>query len=393
MPDTTAVRTNQPAGAASPVRLMPGDTPGQPLRDAIGLCLSGGGYRAMLFHLGTLWRLNDLGYLGKLDRISSVSGGSITAGVLGLHWSEIGVKPDAPAADFGMVVEEVRRMASHTIDIGSVLEGVFGPGLVSGKVESAYDDMLFHGATLQSLPDTPRFVINATNVQSGVLFRFSKPFLADWRVGMVKSPKVPLALAVAASSAFPPVLSPCELDFRKHGCKFEPGSGQDLQCEPYTTEAVLTDGGVYDNLGLETVWKSYRTVLVSDGGGSLEAEESPHRDWARHSFRILNLIDNQVRALRVRQLVESYQKGERRGAYWGIRTDIANYAAPGGLPCPFVATLKLAATPTRLKAVPGGLQEALINWGYADCDAAMRAYVDATLPAPAGFPYPRGVMP
>ena len=52
----------------------------------IGLCLSGGGYRAMLFHVGSLWRLLEMGYLAKLDRISSVSGGSITAATLGLHW-------------------------------------------------------------------------------------------------------------------------------------------------------------------------------------------------------------------------------------------------------------------------------------------------------------------
>ena len=55
----------------------------------IALCLSGGGYRAMLFHLGALWRLNEIGYLPKLERISSVSGGSITAGVLGLKWERL----------------------------------------------------------------------------------------------------------------------------------------------------------------------------------------------------------------------------------------------------------------------------------------------------------------
>src|SRR5215470_5372477 len=50
----------------------------------VALCLSGGGYRAMLFHVGVLWRLNELGWLARLDRVSSVSGGSITAGVLAL---------------------------------------------------------------------------------------------------------------------------------------------------------------------------------------------------------------------------------------------------------------------------------------------------------------------
>src|SRR5881397_1051954 len=71
--------------ASFPVRLIATDTD-KPPRPGIALCLSGGGYRAMLFHLGALWRLNELAYLPKLARISSVSGGSITAGVLGHRW-------------------------------------------------------------------------------------------------------------------------------------------------------------------------------------------------------------------------------------------------------------------------------------------------------------------
>src|SRR5260370_11456881 len=57
--------------------------------NAAALSLSGGGYRAMVFHVGALWRLNEVGLLGKLKRISSVSGGSITAGVLALCWKEL----------------------------------------------------------------------------------------------------------------------------------------------------------------------------------------------------------------------------------------------------------------------------------------------------------------
>lgn len=387
MPDEST-NIHQPLSASAPVRSTPGDQPA-PLKAGIGLCLSGGGYRAMVFHLGALQRLNEAGYLGRLDRISSVSGGSITAGVLALHWNELGVTPNAPAPNFAVVADAVRVMAGKTIDIGSILEGVFGPGTVSAKIEAAYDDELFHGATLQSLPDSPRFVINATNVQSGVLFRFSKPYMADWRVGRVNHPNIPLAAAVAASSAFPPVLSPAELDFHKYGCVFEPNSGQDLQRDPFTSKAVLSDGGVYDNLGLETVWKDYQTVLVSDGGGHLEAEEAPHRDWARHAYRILDIIDSQVRSVRTRQLVESYRKGERSGTYWGIRTNIADYQTPS-LDCPFEDTVKISQIPTRLKALSQAEQECLINWGYAVTDAALRKYVIQDLPMPAGFPFARG---
>src|SRR5258708_12082538 len=70
-----------------PVHWIPTDDQSLPPAPGIALCLSGGGYRAMLFHLGTLWRLNELGYLPKLDRISSVSGGSITAALLRMNSS------------------------------------------------------------------------------------------------------------------------------------------------------------------------------------------------------------------------------------------------------------------------------------------------------------------
>ena len=357
----------------------------------IGLCLSGGGYRAMLFHLGSLWRLNQFGYLPKLARISSVSGGSITAGMLGLRWERLAFDADGVGRAFDAeVVQPVRALAGKTIDEGSILGGVFLPGSISDRIVDAYRKHLFGDATLQDLPvDPPRFVINATNVQSGALWRFSRPYMADYRVGMIRNPTVALAVAVAASSAFPPVLSPLKMEL--NAADYEPASGQssdDLHRGDFMSDVVLTDGGVYDNLGLETVWKRYETVLVSDGGGKLAPEEQPKSDWARHAIRVNELIDNQVRSLRKRLLIESYRQGERRGAYWGIRSDVADYHLPDPLPCPADKTIVLAKTPTRLKRLEPVLQERLINWGYAICDVAMRAWVDPALPKPGGFPYP-----
>ena len=59
-------------------------------RAGLALCLSGGGYRAMVFHAGALQQLNELGYLPRLDFVSSVSGGSLAAGVLALAWRTCG---------------------------------------------------------------------------------------------------------------------------------------------------------------------------------------------------------------------------------------------------------------------------------------------------------------
>jgi NTE family protein len=350
------------------------------------LCLSGGGYRAMLFHAGCLWRLNEVGLLGGMKRVSSVSGGSITAGLLAINWSTVNKAAGPVSSAFqSAVIGNIRKMASTTIDEPAILGGIFLPGSISDHVQGHYKQVLFGNKTLQDLPDEPRFVLNATNVQSGVLMRFSKPYLSDYRVGQVLNPRLPLACAVAASSAFPPVLSPCEIKVADYGLTFEkPGPGEDLNRPPFTTDLVLTDGGVYDNLGLETAWKRYDTILVSDGGAHFHEQGSPYHDWLRHSYRVLDVIDSQVRALRVRQLNAMYAAGERKGCYWGI-----GQTYPGGpLPCPAARTAELAAVPTRLKALDDVTQERLINWGYAICEGSLRTQFKVPGGDTLQFPYP-----
>jgi NTE family protein len=149
-------------------------------------------------------------------------------------------------------------------------------------------------------------------------------------------------------------------------------------------------------MGIETTWKCHRTILVSDGGAKMAAEGKPKTDWLRHSIRVLDVIDNQVRSLRKRQLIEAFKsKAEHDGTYWGIVTDIADYQLADALPCPLEKTRELAQVATRLSEVPDELQERLINWGYAVCDAALRKHVDPTIAKPQGkfqgFPYAGGV--
>lgn len=395
--------------ADSPVRWIPDDRDRPPPTDGIGLCLSGGGYRAMLFHVGAIWRLNQLGYLKQLTRVSSVSGGSIAAAVLGSRWSALEFAPSGPggtevATDLeDQFVAPLRALAGRTLDVPAVLTGMLVPGLtISTRLAAAYRRHLFGAATLQDLPsdkEGPRFVINATNLQSGVLWRFSRPYMADYRVGMINEPTVSLADAVAASSAFPPILAPARMRFAEG--QYASKSGEDLQMPPFTTRPTLADGGVYDNLGLETAWKSCKTVLVSDGGGAMEPNGGRFgpfpgwrwRDWATQMVRVTTVIDNQVRSLRKQQTIEGFDAPKdsdqcRRGTYWGIRSDIANFKLPTSMEAPYAETLKLAKVATRLARLDTATQELLINWGYAICDTAMRKWVDDTLPLPSSFPFP-----
>jgi NTE family protein len=355
--------------------------------DGVGLALSGGGYRAMVFHVGALIRLNEVALLRKIKRISSVSGGSITAAVLGTSWKDLQFVADI-ADNFHIVVERIKTMAGTTVDAGAIVGGILLPGSISDRVADAYDKILFQGSKLADLPDdahpgNPRFVINATNVQTAVLWRFSRNYMGDYRVGLVENPDVTVAAAVAASSAFPPVLSPSELDITQ---PVVTTPGADLHRPPFTTTAILSDGGVYDNLGLETIAKRYRTILVSDAGQKVAPDENPHRDWARHSLRILDVVDNQVRSLRKRDLIESYDRGDHSGTYWGIRTSFADYKlSEDPLQCLTRNSVPLAEVPTRLEAMPENLQDRLMNWGYAVCDAALRAHLGPDLQAGLGI--------
>jgi NTE family protein len=145
----------------APVRLIPTDD-GVPPVDGVGLCLSGGGYRAMLFHLGALWRLHELDWLRKLDRISSVSGGSITAATLALAWPHL----DEPDAFKLRVVTPLRMFALRNVDEAAIAVGLLTPDTIGERVSRSYREYLFGQATLQDLPKTPRFIINATNLAS-----------------------------------------------------------------------------------------------------------------------------------------------------------------------------------------------------------------------------------
>src|SRR4030095_10203510 len=132
-----------------------------------------------------------------------------------------------------------------TMDWPCGLLGIALPGGVARYVAIAYRLFLFGGAKLRDLPDKPEFSINATNVETGTLWRFSRLYMGDWRAGYVRNPDLSLAHAVAASSASPPFLSPYVLKVRPEDFGKKKGVDPNLRFD-----ISLTDGGVYDNLGL-----------------------------------------------------------------------------------------------------------------------------------------------
>jgi NTE family protein len=372
--------------------------------DVKTIALSGGGYRAMLFHTGALWRLHETGQLAKIGIFSSVSGGSIANGWLALTWNAL----MAPGAQFEQVfVPGIRAMANTTIDVWAVLLGAL-TGRIPQRVAAAYDKVLFKQTRLQQIPAAPLFVYDSSNLQTGALWRFTRDYMGDYKVGYIEKPDLPLSVAVGASSAFPPFLSPVVL---KSPGTFHPAEPPPALRDPrYRSRVVLSDGGIYDNLGLEPIIKRARTVLVSDGGSPFETTPRPCGFWPLQMIRVLLCEDNQVRALRKRGLIDRYKLYAglraagidpwsipdaaaiaRQGTYWGVSTHADDYPAKGGLPCPADLTEPLAHISTRLARMKAKDQEHLINWGYAVCDYAIRSHVDPAIPPATKWPYPRGL--
>lgn len=123
----------------------------------------------------------------------------------------------------------------------------------------------------------------------------------------------------------------------------------------------------------------------------------PKGDWALQGLQVLSMGDNQVRNLRKRQIVDSYlapegQPGSRKGAYWSIRSDPADYRRyqfPLRIDPQHIE--ELALEPTRLNGLDLPKIERLINWGYAMCDIALQNWYAASLPKtpPPALPYPQ----
>ncbi|MCB9808709.1 ThiF family adenylyltransferase [Candidatus Peribacteria bacterium] len=201
----------------------------------VGLALSGGGSRAIAFHLGCLRALHERGILPQLSVVSAVSGGSVIAAMYAYSQDDFG--------EFERrVVNLLKRGLQNSILARTVLPHHWLRRVSHkvGALDQALRDMLFSEKTLDDeRREEIDVVLNACDLRTGTVFRFGSKESGCWRYGSV-SEKIPIATAVAASAAYPLLLAPTERHFeftRKDGTT-------------HSDHVILTDGGIFDNLGV-----------------------------------------------------------------------------------------------------------------------------------------------
>jgi len=235
-------------------------------RQGIALCLSGGGYRAALFHLGATRRLHELGILPQVRSISSVSGGSILAAFLATQMVKYGLVDGLRFQDWDQqVARPFRAFVQNDLrTLPVLLHSPWNWLLPQARVrhlEWLYRQHLTD-LTLGDLPARPNFIFCATDLTFGVSWIFERARAGDYQAGYLKNATHwPLARAVAASSCFPPIFGPLLVGAR--ASDFRKGNYCKPDREQLLARLSLSDGGVYDNLGQQPVIDVHEYVFVS----------------------------------------------------------------------------------------------------------------------------------
>jgi NTE family protein len=241
------------------------------------LALSGGGFRATLFHMGVVRRLYVLGVLDRIGFLSSVSGGSVLAALVALRWQRLLAAPGGERADLyeelieqpirKLVASDVRDRALHRV----ILRKATSPAIALAEI---LDEELYDHATMADLPGvaTLRVAINSANLATGKRFHFTQDSIGD-NSGYTATgvENVPVAVAVAASSAFPVGFAPYALTLE--GPYGSWGASGDWTPHPVQPPGhwSLCDGGVYDDLGFEAASFWADALLLCNASDDLDS--------------------------------------------------------------------------------------------------------------------------
>jgi NTE family protein len=318
----------------------------------VGLALSGGGYRAAAFHLGTLKKLYDMNLLKNVDVISTISGGSI-AGACYCSWEGdfndffnelyLGLQTKNVIRKVLLSWLGLRFLLLILMLIGSfyslftpwpwlfpviiailfilLLKFQFRFFPVSKRIEEIYDQIFFKKKTLDQLPEHPQLVIGSTNLQTARLFTFSHDRMNDSAYGFLDDPVrfkavgFPLSRAVMASSCVPFAFTPVTISK-----EFFEDPEEAKHYHP-----ILVDGGVYDNQGIHKVMQyNCPCVITSDAGAGSSGELQYHNTFAL-LLETNNVFMSRIKkAQMIRNVYDNASTVNKEVAYFSLGWDIEN---------------------------------------------------------------------
>lgn len=321
----------------------------------IGLALSGGGSRAVAFHLGTLRALEDLGLLDQIGVLSGVSGGSLLTGLLGYSEDDFAVI-DARIMSFlkrGLVWSTIAKLL-HPKRLFQVVAAVFIvslPTLIlkfivsfvrlsvailpgNAKINAALSkvrwpiprwysrthvmrdavaDLVGRQSCNAPTRQGKAVVFNACELRTTTAFRMSNKKYGSWRFGWSPASNLGVADAVTASAAFPPLLPPFDwkCDFSKDG-------------RERTARVIITDGGVFENIGvsvmepgrdpnISAISHPTRVIIASDASAGQYSGNDLPANWAARMAQSFNSVMRKVNDATKRRLHKQAEQGEIDG--------------------------------------------------------------------------------
>ena len=391
----------------------------------IGLALSGGGSRAIAFHLGCLRALHRLGVLDRVVVLSTVSGGSVIGAYFHAHhgdfasfetkirgvlaqglavpmvrklFSALGIRVVAAFAIVGIVALGVALIKAF-LKIASLIT----PSSLSRHIErfairsplhrfasrttlleAALDDLLFKGASLHDLPREPHLVINATELRTGSAFRFGTIESGCWRWGRLHHNHASVAHAVAASAAYPLFLPAFDEThtFEKDGAL-------------KTNRVILTDGGIYDNLGLGCLWPDRSpdvslnvipvdTIICCSAGYGLRQDPPSQFIFAR-MLSVFSAIFDRAQNASIQRLHEAQRTGQIKGFIFPYLGQLDRQLP--NPPANLVRREEAHAYPTNFNAMPAESIDRLSLRGEQLTLCLARAYIShLIIPEPSSTP-------
>lgn len=301
----------------------------------IGLALSGGGMRATLFHLGVFRWLAEQGAMEQVKCVSTVSGGSLCVGLIFAHndlqWpsSQEYLTKVLPAIE--------RTLSQNDLQIAALLRLPLSPhywhrkaNLLARTMEKKWG---VHG-DLAELSTKVAWYVNCTTYETGKRFRFCQKDMGDYTVGYVKNPSIALSEIMAASAGFPVLIGPYRLKVNRYEGQWQPYPLFRKEWEAPKGSLHLWDGGVYDNLGLESVFNPagggkprnrLEYLIVSNASPSLERQERLLGFTYHGVRRLLDISMSQVVALRTRSFMD-YITRQHAGMYLKIGNSASEIA-------------------------------------------------------------------